>query len=212
MPPARTESRVPPDTARLDPHPEPPDDLSRLSLPFRVTNQAWFRMHRLVHDPLYFGRSGIHRFDAPADEYGVLYVGDSEHCAFIETFGHTTGLNIVAMSELRARGLARIEVGRPLRLVDLTGPGLGYLGVDARLTGGDDYGLAQRWALALHTHPDQPDGHCYRSRHDPSRVSAAIFDRASDAVTATSLGSLADARHLSLLANLLETYRFGLMD
>ena len=73
------------------------------------------------------------------------------------------------------------------------------------------YDLSQRWALAFHEHPDQPDGILYRSRHDPSRLCAAIFDRAADALTATTLGSLADARNAALLADLLETYEYSLI-
>lgn len=41
----------------------------------------------------------------------------------------------------------------------------------------DDRGLPQRWALALHRHPERPDGLYYRVRHDQSRIGIALFDR-----------------------------------
>ena len=59
--------------------------------------------------------------------------------------------------------------------------------------------------------PTSPDGLLYRSRHDPSRLCAAIFDRAEDALTATSLGSLADAHNVALLADLLDAYDYSLI-
>src|SRR6478735_5682570 len=49
------------------------------------------------HDPLFFGRSGLNRFDAPAGEYGVLYAGESVECAFIETFGSATGIRAITL-------------------------------------------------------------------------------------------------------------------
>lgn len=169
-------------------------------------------MHRLQHEPLFFGRTALHRFDAPGGEFGVLYVASDPHGAFIETLGPVSGARRVTMSRLRERGLARIEVSRPLRLVDLTGPGLARLDADERLCSGG-YTVAQRWALVLHHHPAQPDGVYYRSRHDPSRACAAIFDRVAASLTAVRLGNLVDDPAYSpLLADLLRTYDFGLLD
>jgi hypothetical protein len=159
---------------------------------------------------LYFGRAGLYRFDAPANQYGVLYVAADLHGAFIETFGRRLGFRLLLMQDFAVRRLSRVTQSRPLRLVDLTGPGLSRIGADSRLTTGD-YDLSQRWALALHEHPDRPDGLLYRSRHDPSRLCAAIFDRAAGALTATSLGSLADAGNAVLLADLLDTYEYALI-
>ena len=110
-----------------------------------------------------------------------------------------------------ARGLARIESNRPLRLVDLTGAGLARLGADERLCAGD-YDVAQRWALALFRHPERPDGLYYRSRHDPSRLCIAIYERAQAALTAARLGGLAGPALATQLAELLDTYRFALVD
>ena len=194
----------------LGPHADPPADFATRPLPITIYRRPWFRIHRLTHGPLYFGRSGDSRFDAPAGEFGVLYVGKDERCAFIETFGHATGVRVVDRGELAARGLARVTPKRPLRLVNLAGDGLARLGADARLTAGESYDPPHRWALAIHDHPKKPDGIAYTARHDPSRVCAAIFDRASEALEVTSLGSLADPAHILLVAKLLDVYDFGL--
>ncbi|WP_438020577.1 RES family NAD+ phosphorylase [Sorangium sp. So ce315] len=195
----------------LGPHPDPPPDLAARPLPVTIFRRCWFRIHRLAHAPLFFGRSGDNRFDAPAGEFGVLYAGKDAHCAFIEVFGHATGVRLVEQGELAARGLARIAARRPLRLVNLAGGGLARLGADARLTSGESYAAAHRWALAIHDHPRRPDGIVYAARHDPSRVCAALFERASAELEVTPLGSLADPAHAALLARVLDTYRFGLV-
>jgi hypothetical protein len=140
----------------------------------------------------------------------VLYVAAEPHGAFIETFGRKLGQRFLGMADFAARELAQVTQYRPLRLVDLTGPGLSRIGADARLTA-TSYDLSQRWAMAFHDHPEQPDGLLYRSRHDPSRLCAAIFDRAAGALTATSLGSLADPHNATLLADLLDTYDYALI-
>ncbi|MGH2368023.1 MAG: RES family NAD+ phosphorylase [Chloroflexota bacterium] len=167
------------------------------------------RIHWNDYEPMYFGRSPNARFNAPDEQYGVLYVASDMHGAFIETLGHNTGLREVAIHDLAVRGPARVSTQRPLRLVNLTGPRLAQLGADARLWTGD-YRIAQRWALMFWRHRDQPDGLWYPSRHDPERFCAAIFDRAATSINAERLGSLIDPIHTATLANVLDTYRFAL--
>ncbi len=195
----------------LGPHPDPPSDLAARTLPVRSTRRAWFRIHRLAFGPLFFGRSGDNRFDAPAGEFGVLYVGADAHCAFIETFGHATGVRVVDRQELAVRGLTRVLPQRPLRLVDLTSDGLARLGADARLTAGESYEPPHRWALAIHEHPKKPDGLLYTARHDPARICAALFDRAEPVLRVAPLGSLGDPAHDTLVGRILDTYDFGLV-
>jgi hypothetical protein len=194
-------------------HPEPARDFSAVRLLIRKfsKDRAWFRIHSVARDPVYFGSSGANRFDAPAGEFGVLYVGADAHCAFIETFGHATGTRSVSMAELRARALSLVTPGRDLLLVDLRGEGLARMGADASLASGHAYDLAQRWASAIHGHPRKPDGIVYRARHDPARTSAALFDSTAVAFTAKSLGHLASPKQARLLGDILDTYEFGLM-
>lgn len=59
---------------RPGPHPEPPANLQERELPVIQVEQLWFRIHKSQHSPLYFGKSGGNRFDAPAQEYRVMYI------------------------------------------------------------------------------------------------------------------------------------------
>jgi hypothetical protein len=81
-------------------HPEPSASFRLLVV--RVS-WVWCRIHLLKHDPIRFGREPRNRFDGPAGEFGVLYVAKDEHGAFIETFGHATGVRFVTEKELGAR-------------------------------------------------------------------------------------------------------------
>lgn len=202
---------MPPQAAPPGSHPDPPADLAAQPLPLVVTSGPWLRLHRVEHAALFFGRTGLSRFDAPAGEYGILYAAGDVHGAFVETFGRTGGERVVTVSDLLKRALARIEVRRPLRLVDLAGSGLTRLGADARLTAGD-YSVARRWALAFYRHVDLPDGLSYRCRHDPSRHAIALFDRAGDALRLVPAGSLGDSAHADVLADVLATDGFALLD
>lgn len=179
--------------ARLPAHPPPPRDIARRALPLVEATGPWLRIHRIEHEPLFFGRTGRYRFDAPHGEYGVLYAAADVHSAFVETFGWRTGERVIDLVDLAAAGLTR-------------------LGADARLSAGESYATARRWALALWRHPAQPDGLHYRARHDPSRYCIALYDRAAPAVVAVTLGALAAPEHAALLAEVLATYEFGLAD
>jgi hypothetical protein len=145
----------------------------------------------------------------PGGEFGVLYLARHEAGAFIETFGHETGIRVLDMKELEGRALSRVEAARPLRLVDLRGKGLARLGADAELLTGA-YELSQAWALALHNHPAAVDGIAYRARHDPDQFCAAVFERAAPHVTAARLGALTTDALAPLVAHLLDLYDFGL--
>lgn len=196
------------------PHPEPPEDLAQRPLPIRTiaSGTIWYRLHPLAYEerPLYFGRGREHRFAAPADEYGVLYAGDSPHCAFVETFGRELGIRVVTEAVLRTYCLAEVRVVGDLRLVDLTGARLRRLNADARLPHGD-YPLTHRWSRAFWSHPNQPDGLCWHSRLDDDRLAFALFDRAKTLVAPSCRGSLMFPKHRTLLANILDTYEFGLL-
>jgi hypothetical protein len=191
-------------------HPEPPSDLAHRELPLLTTAQLWFRIHSTNLAALFFGRKAVWRFDAPGREYGVLYAAEDAHCAFVETFGHATGgVPLVSEDLLRRKSLATIEPARALRLVDLTAQGLARLGADNRLCTGD-YRLSQRWSKALHGHPKAPDGICYRSRHDPSKLCAAIFERAGKLLRVTADLDLDDRNNRASLRPILDHYGFGI--
>jgi hypothetical protein len=199
------------DPARPGGHPEPPAALQQRPLPLVSAAGPWYRLHDAERDPLYFGRTSLFRFDAPAGEFGALYLAGDPQGAFVETFGRLeTGGSLVTTAALARRCLTRVTSQRPLQVVDLTGAGLRRIGADNRLSTGD-YQIAQRWALRLWQHPEQPDGVQYRSRHDPSRKCLALFDRVCAVLLAERLGSLLEIPLVPLLAEILETYQYGLI-
>ncbi len=136
---------VPPSAAFPGPHHDPTPDLHRHPLPVTTipTGTSWLRIYPIAYAPEYFDRSDKHRFNAPSGQFGTLYAGSDDHCAFIETLLRSSPLHYVSMADLADRGRARIEVVGGLRLVDLTGPGLAQIRADGRLTTGD-YRVAQR--------------------------------------------------------------------
>jgi hypothetical protein len=189
--------------------PPPPARVKDQDLPLLTCSATLFRIHWMARDPAFWGSTGDNRFDAPAGDFGVLYAATDEYGAFIETFGDTLARAVTTKS-LTERGWARVEPLRDLRLVDLSGPGLAHIGADERLCSGD-HDMAQQWSLALWRHPAAIDGLHYRARHDPSRMSVALFDRAAPAVSVVPDGGLLDDRHQALLAGILEIYQFSLL-
>lgn len=192
-------------------HPDPPASFKIL---VQKVRGAWLRIHANRHGAVFFGLErtpGDHRFDSPAGEFGVLYVGRDVHCAFAETFLHQTGVRFVTTTELSKRTLSIVETRRPLRLVDLRGKGLARMGADGALTASTDYALTQKWSKALHDHPRRPDGILYRARHDPDRTAAAIFDRAAPELSTRVVGTLTDPSLVRSLADVLDTYEVGLL-
>ncbi len=195
-------------------HPQPPADISsRSPLIFTLTEGTRLcRIHRRDKDPIFFGRTLDNRFNSPDGTYGVLYAGLDEFCAFIETLGQETGVAIVTRASLEERHLSYLTVTRTLKLIDLaTSGGLARIGADGRLlTGSHD--IAQRWSAALRAHPDQPHGILYPARHDVARRACALFDLPDATFKVTDSGSLIEPQHVKLLASILNTYGFGLVD
>jgi hypothetical protein len=195
---------------RLKAHPPPPSDFDRFRLPFVRAKGPWFRIHPANLSAAHFSKSGDNRFDDPLGKYGTLYVALDFHGAFIETAGHRTGIRLVTRTWLEERALSTVTSRPPLKLVDLTGPGLPKLGADSRLFTGD-YRLSQSWGRAIWAHPSRPDGILYLSRHDPSRRSVAIFDRRGirAILRYLSAGTLLSANVMRLVASALKEYEFG---
>jgi hypothetical protein len=193
------------------PHHEPPADLRHREPLLLETRQPWFRSYRLIQEPLRLSRSALNRFDDPQMKYGVLYLAEDEHGAFIETFGQSTGITSVTVSALSRRGLVRVEADRALSLMNLADMGgLARVGADGRLCAGDR-AIAQRWSRALHDHPAGPDGLYYPARHDLSRRVCALFDHVTPALSAVPLGPWDAPGHRSLLGAILDAYGFALL-
>lgn len=192
-------------------HPAPPRDLDRRSLPLKPASGPWYRSHRIDKEPLFFGRLARYRFDAPDKSFGVLYVAEEPHGAFIETFGRDLdGYGFIDWADLERRGLAKVEARKPIQVVDLTGAGLARLGADNRLATGE-HSVSRSWSASLYQHPRSPDGIAYRCRHDPDRVAVAVFDRAAPKLTVRKLGRYTANKLRATLQELLDTYELGVI-
>jgi RES domain len=186
--------------------PEPPSDLERRRLPLETLGrgQLIHRIHLTAKEPKFFGRTGNWRFDSPDRSFGTLHAALSEQACFVETLLRGSG-RFVAQSELEIRSLCRIRVIRDLRLARLHGPYLARLAASAVVTAGPDYALSQRWARAIHAHPDRPDGILYRSNYDNDQFAVVLFDRAAGRIDdGVSTPLLSD---LTLLGRILNLYK-----
>jgi len=194
------------------PLPPPPGDFSRFELPLRQISGSWFRSHLVDRSPIYYGRNGRYRFDDPDRSYGVLYVADDAHGAFVETFGQFLSApqreRQVTSEQLSLRALSELICDRPLRLVDLTSGGLARLNIDSRIFAGD-YKEAQMWSRAFERHPEKPDGLLYPARHDPARKAAAIFN---ESLRWTTLSRKTWLSLGFLLRDILNEYGFALIE
>ncbi len=197
---------------RPGPAPFPPTDLARRALPLHTvpTGTLLHRVHRLRHDPLYFDAGSDGRWNDPSGAYGVCYCAERSYVAFAETFLRPVGLSFVTPEQLRERGMARLRVGRDLRLVSMHGAGLARLGATAAVVHGG-YSTTHAWSRALHAHPGAPDGIRWRARHDDDGFAVALFARAADALREDSRDPLASAAVRAELAGWLDRYGLALL-
>ncbi len=134
-----------------------------------------------------------YRFDAPHGEYPVLYACASQVGAFAEVYGDRAR----RLGDLEGeRYLVRLVPRGPLSLVDLTDVRLlASLGLDERVSVGDDYATCQAWALALWQGMPEIAGIRYRARKAGAMVmNVALFlDRCAEHVAMPS----EDARMLA---------------
>lgn len=116
--------------------PMPPANFSERPLPLCELNlsaSALYRIHRTSYGPMFFNRrstsSTVFRFDAPEDEYGVLYASQSFEACMAETvirdrFEDGAWPLVVDHSELASRSVSSLglSVPRALRLANLASP------------------------------------------------------------------------------------------
>ncbi|CAN5605816.1 RES family NAD+ phosphorylase [soil metagenome] len=140
-----------------------------------------YRGHKSRHSAIFFNK--IHgRWADPQGDFGTMYLGETHFCSFAEAFIQGASNRFASQSLLAASCLCPVLTDRPLVLVDLTtGPNLMQIGADNRVCDGP-HDVSQRWARALWSHPQQPDGLYYRSRNAPEFFSIALFDRVQPAL------------------------------
>lgn len=190
----------------------PPADLNDREPLIHLASPAdfWYRSYRIANSPIFFGRRRSGRWDSPDGDFGVLYLGGDEYCAFMESIGRSAlKTRFVPGSQLKTTGLAKIRFKETLRLIDMVrSGGLTRLGAESSLTSGSGYKNSQRWSRALRQHPSKPDGIYYRSRHDSARTAAVLFDHCARSVGVVEIpGAWADQP--ALLGEILDHYGFG---
>jgi len=175
--------------------PRPTKAFASVSLDL-ATVRVGDRFGRIIHgrypDPLGIGKTPSRFSDprrlAPANRFGVLYVGSSLKVCFVEAILRDLRNGAIAdypvdERELRDCHYATIAVAEPLRLVDLRGDGPVRMGVPSDVARGSAQLLARQWSVAFHAHPSTPDGIIYPSRLN-GETNLAIYDHAIGKVTA----------------------------
>lgn len=140
-------------------------------------------------EPLYFGRGGFNRYDDPAREYGVLYLGLDLSTALMESVFHkhqwlADKKRVISLKEVQSRMVRAIGVLSTLRLADLTAPGVmaSVLGLNLEQLASRDYTYTQQVSTLVHGMMGvdaQPrfDGILYPSRNNYPAASVALFER-----------------------------------
>ena len=198
--------------------PLPPRDLAQIPLrTVELPSSKLLRISRFGSGEPYFGRAAANRFDDPgrvkSRRFGTCYLGCSLEVAIAETLLHDempeAGGFSVAVTEIENRWLVRFK-GTPLKLADLTGAALKTLVGSGGISTLVPYDVPQRWAAALHAHPDAVDGLVYMSRHVNDERAVVVFDRAAPKLGTARYQPLAEARGaLKALVNLRINARFA---
>nr|WP_267922386.1 RES family NAD+ phosphorylase [Xanthomonas hortorum] len=140
--------------------------------------------------PLYFGRDGTNRYDAPRQDYGVLYLGRDLPTALMESVFHKhqwdrDARRSIALAEVERRLVRAVGVLADLHLADLTADGVmaGYFGLNLEQLASRVYTHTQRVSGQVHALREADnafrfDGVLYPSRNNYPAASIALFDRA----------------------------------
>jgi hypothetical protein len=197
----------------VPPFPDPPAGFRALPTIALRAAEPLYRIHAARHFPVFFNPTRDYRFNAPDGEFAVLYAALRTDGSFIETFCRTLAAQppLITARQLDGRALSVLTPSEPLRLVDLTGPGLAALGIDNRISTSGDYALVQRWAKWFWSHPDQVHGLLYRSRHDPGEHCVALFSGRSTPAAAALANPLSTPSFAAELARLVAKYEVAIL-
>jgi len=144
------------------------------------------RVHAAANAARFYGRrDATWRWDDPAGQYGVLYLGRTRVGPFAETLLRRPNQRTLLRSEVARRRFASFRAKSLLRLADMHGAGLGWFGVTAAEIAADhdgetypgSYADCQSISAMVHATTDL-DGIQYRSRFDTDHLCIALFDRA----------------------------------
>lgn len=139
------------------------------------TEALTFRYYGLLH------RFDHHRGTKPSvdSERGVYYAALTLSGCLVECFGD------VGLIDMTGKQVADVEVVRPLRLLDLRGPGAMRAGSVAALAKIPDRPLSQEWSRFFYERIDlygNIDGLIYFNAHNDEEA-IALYERAKDGLS-----------------------------
>lgn len=146
--------------------------------------QQLFRVHDLIYAANLFnpgfGQGRFHPiFDGDEQPIPTLYASNCVDGALAESVLHDLYRgDKLYFAQLINQQLSKIATAKPLRLIDLTGYGLGRLNTDrSKLldTGKSEYRNTARWAEALHEAAPVAQGLLWVSRQFDRSLSLLIF-------------------------------------
>ncbi len=198
----------------------PPVDLHLVTAEIKP-DKPWLRFVLAQHpDPLGYGSGQKSRFaDAELDQgrparFEPLYFGSTFRSCFVEAVlrdqaNGQAGDWPLPRSALTAWTCARIELARPLKVVDLTSTGPVGMRMPSDAVRARQQQLGRLWSTAFHAHPDQVDGILYPSRLVQDTCLCVYADRAADVLMLTARGTL--LAFPEELADVLDTFRISLV-
>lgn len=138
-----------------------------------------YRVHRSVSGAWWFSSDGSGRFDPIGTGKGACYLAERPLGAWIEVFRKQL---LLTEAEITERSLFSVELGRSVRLADLTSRRALRFGVTASLGANEDYDGSQ--AFAVQAMNAGFDGVRYLVRHDPAQrfYGLALFGNAGAAI------------------------------
>ncbi len=182
------------------------------------------RAHGRQFDPLSFNRKqGLDfRFSSLNVDglpIGVLYGADSLMGAISETLFHTVPADgdrikprAILMASIEKYALSVLQPTRQLKLIDLTGHGLGRLGMPVThgeliLSNATEYSQTRAWAKAFYRHPVQADGFLWVSRQYNLARALMLFEDRLGAGTLVLTGETALAGRSPLIEQIEDAAR-----
>ena len=169
-----------------------------------------YRVYQLSYDALFFGKSGLFRFDDPKKLYGVIYASLKPEAALAETLLRELSRMAISDTRLTSRALAVVSVSS-IGCVNLTGTGLRRLSCDNRIADELPYQTCRLWSRAFFEHPQKPSGILYRSRHNPQLTCVAVFSTAQGRLRLRRSTALLDPSLRDWTTRQLRRYRLALL-
>ena len=127
-------------------------------------DRAIYRIHRSAGRPWWFSSDGSGRFDPVGTGSGACYLAERPLGGWSEVFRKQL---LLSQAEISGRSLLSVELGRDLRLADMTARRALEFGVTASLGASQDY--RDSHAFAVRAVAAGFDGVRYPVRHDPAQ-------------------------------------------